>query len=68
MIRILIANATAKVLVEQSKAELVRDEASTARIKFILSEDPVSKAYCLAKDGMEHEMDYASNLYPIPPP
>ena len=33
-----IADATAKELVEQGKAELVRDESSMAKIKFVLSE------------------------------
>ncbi len=38
-----IADATAKELVEQGKAELIRDEASMARIRFILSEAPARK-------------------------
>ena len=57
-----IADATAKELVEQGKAELVRDEASMARIRFILSEDPSGKAYWLARDGTEREMDFKSAL------
>ncbi len=57
-----IADAVAKALVEQGKAELVRDEASMARIKFILSEEPASKAYCLARDGREWERDFNSTL------
>ncbi len=57
-----IANAVAKDLVEQGKAELVRDEASMARIKFILSEEPASKAYWLARDGTEREIDFKSAL------
>ena len=57
-----LADATAKALVEQGKAELVRDEASMARIKFILSEEPASKTYWLARDGTEREIDFKSAL------
>ena len=57
-----IADATAKALIERGKAELVRDESSMARIKFILSEEPASKAYWLARDGTEREIDFNSAL------
>lgn len=57
-----IADAVAKDLVEQGKAELVRDEDSMARIKFVLHEEPASKAYWMARDGTEREMDFESAL------
>lgn len=57
-----IADAVAKDLIEHGKAELVYDESSMARIKFILSREPVSKAYWLARDGTEREVDFKSAL------
>ena len=60
--KVRIADAVAKDLVAQGKAELVRDESSMAKIKFVLSEEPASKAYWLARDGTEREMDFKSAL------
>ena len=60
--KVRIADAVAKELVEQGRAELVRDESSMAKIKFVLSEEPASKAYWLARDGTEREMDFWSAL------
>lgn len=60
--KVRIADAVARDLLLQGKAELVRDESSMARIRFILSKDPVGKAYWLARDGTEREMDFKSAL------
>ncbi len=60
--KVRIADAVAKDLVAQDKAELVRDESSMAKIKFVLSEELASKAYWLARDGTEREMDFKSAL------
>ena len=49
-------------MVAQGKAELVHDEDSKAKIKFVLSEEPASKAYWLARDGTEREMEFKSAL------
>ncbi len=60
--KVRIADAVVKDLVEHGKAELVRYESSMAKIKFVLSEEPASKAYWLARDGTEREIDFKSAL------
>lgn len=57
-----IADAVAQDLLKQGKAELVQDEDSKARIRFVLFDEPVSKAYWLAKDGTEREMNFEAAL------
>lgn len=57
-----ITDAAARDLLAQGKAELVINEDSKARIKFVLSDEPVSKAYWLARDGTEREMDFEDAL------
>ena len=60
--KVRIADAVAKDLVTQGKAELLQDEDSKARIKFVLYDEPASKAYWLARDGTEREMDFENAL------
>ena len=60
--KVRIADALARDLVLQGKAELVQDEDSKARIKFVLFDEPASKAYWLARDGTEREIDFESAL------
>ncbi len=57
-----IADAVAQDLLTQGKAELVQDEDSKARIRFVLFDEPASKAYWLAKDGTEREMNLETAL------
>ena len=57
-----IADKKAKDLIAQGKAELILDEDSLARLKFVLADEPASKAYWLARDGTEREINFKSAL------
>ena len=55
-----IADATAKEMLEQGKAELAKDDDSKAKIRLVLSRDPANKAFWVDRKGNEREMDIES--------